>query len=99
MTDFDREAMLTRAAEAMFEAHTPEAHRLRARGRWSDIALRMYRARFNTGLNAVEADIRTDERRKIAEWLRSLKSRHRIINIELAAETIQKGKYDVRPVE
>ena len=70
-----RDELLVKAARAMAEAYDPGYLRYRTdpssdRQRWAEIALQAYRERFATGLDAIEDDIRRDERNRITAWLR-----------------------------
>ena len=67
-----RDEILTKAAEAMQNVHSPTQPR---DPRWRDRSIAMYRARFTTGLDAVEDDIRRDERNRITAWLREVGAR------------------------
>jgi len=95
-----RDEILTKAARAMFEAHDPGHARERPPGRWAEIALHMYRSRFITGLNAVEDDIRRDERNRITEWLRKIGARPDL-TIRDAGEVLRgvADELDRRPIE
>lgn len=92
-----RNEILDRAARAMLTRFDPD-HAARLDddlGRpgvasWARRALDMYRERFAVGLDAVEADIRRDERERLATGLRALDGR--IISIELAAAFVEQGK-------
>lgn len=48
--------------------------------------------RVKAALPHLEEKIRADERERIAAWLRSLKSNHGIIGIQLAAQMIEEDK-------
>ena len=67
-----REEILTKAAQAMHESYAPGAPR---DSRWIARSVAMYRRRFATGLDAVEDDIRRDERNRITAWLREVGAR------------------------
>lgn len=91
----NREEMLTKAARAMFETHDPSHAKRHPPGRWSQMALLMYRSRFITGLNVVEDDIRADERARIAAQLRNVTSNGTAVDpavsAQIFAEMIERG--------
>jgi hypothetical protein len=93
-----RDEILNKAAQAMFETHDPGHARERPPGRWAEIALHMYRSRFITGLNAVEDDIRRDERNRISAWLRECADR-REWRFHSTALQCMALELDRRPIE
>lgn len=76
---FNRDKMLDTAAAVMAEKYTPELHR-KPLPEWLNIATKMYRERFATGLAVVEEEIRLDasriERDRILAWLRQAQADH-----------------------
>ena len=59
----NRDEILDKAARAMHDGHAPLPPR---DAWWIARSVAMYRARFATGLDAVESDIRADERAQLA---------------------------------
>lgn len=64
----NRDEIITKAAQAMVKVHDP-AH-APIDGTWHVRATSMYAARFRTGLDTVEDDIRRDQRSADLAWLR-----------------------------
>lgn len=63
----NRDEILDKAAEAMHQSFSPAVPR---DSRWHGRQQRLYRVRFKVGLDAVEADIRRDQRSADLAWLR-----------------------------
>lgn len=68
----NRDQILDKAAQAMHAAYAPG---ITKDPRWLARSVAAYRRRFETGLNAVEDDIRRDERNRITNWLRECAAR------------------------
>jgi hypothetical protein len=59
-----RDEILIKAAKTIYNAHAPVPRPHDEN--WRERAIAKYMARFATGLDAVEADIRADERKRIS---------------------------------
>jgi hypothetical protein len=90
----NREDILIKAAKTMHDTYGPTQARDE---RWRERSISMYLERFRTGLNAVEDDIRRDERNRITAWLRECADRPEL-RFHASALNAMADELDRRPI-
>lgn len=95
-----RDEILDKAARAMFDARNPDpvGQYGATQPAWMISALHNNRSIFTTGLDAVEDDIRRDERQRITNWLRECAERPEL-RFHKTALTCMAHELDRRPIE